>query len=107
MERMNLVRISQKIRLDGMPAYRQVILEQVEKINELQDAVEELQGLVSGEMMGGLVKPDELREVVAELGAGWRIERQPPSIPAGTTVTGSTWLLDDWVTQYTAAVDGE
>jgi len=105
--------ISHSLSLCGMNAYRAVILEMAEQINALQEAVEDLQGLVSAEIMGGLAKPSELREVVAELARGQESGdrgqgngRQPSSIPDGT-VTGSSWLPDDWVKQYTAAVDGE
>lgn len=86
MKRLNPDMISHSLFLHGMGAYRTTILEIVEQINDLQESVEELQGLVSGEMMGYLVQPSELREVVAELGHGWKIERQPQSIPAATTV---------------------
>jgi hypothetical protein len=86
MKRLNPDMISHSLSLCGMNAYRATILEMAERINELQETVEDLQGLVSGEMITGLVKPGELREVVAELGHGWRIERQPSNIPDETTV---------------------
>jgi hypothetical protein len=112
MERMNLIKISHRVRVDGMTAYRQLMLEQAAKINELQEAVEELQKLVSDEMMGGLVKPSELSDVVAELGAGWQIVRQPAANPDPTTTAGTpaeTWLPgseSDWVIEF-AAADGK
>lgn len=129
MERLKTDEIAHNLFLGGMSAYRAPLLEFAERINEIQEAGEELQGLVSGEMMAGLVKPDELREVVEELGHGWRIERQPTAPnaraatstpPAATTATppigdwvsdgsigtpGYSWLSDDWVTQLAAAVD--
>jgi|WetSurMetagenome_2_1015567.scaffolds.fasta_scaffold543947_2 hypothetical protein len=88
MKRLNPDMISHSLSLCGVSAYRATILEMAEQINELQEAVEELQGLVSGEMMAGLVKPGELREVVAELGSGWRIERMPisPNVSAATSI---------------------
>jgi hypothetical protein len=87
MKRLNPDMISHGLSLCGMSAYRATILEMAERINEIQEAVEDLQGLVSAEIMGGLAKASELREVVAELGAGWRIERQPQSIPAPSSAT--------------------
>ena len=89
MKRLNPDMISHSLSLCGMNAYRATILEMAEQINEIQEAVEELQGLVSGEMMAGLVKPAELREVVAELGHGWRIERQPSDTQGATTMAGT------------------
>ena len=86
MERMNVDQIAHSLSLCGMPAYRATILNLVAGMNELQEQVEKLQGLVSEEMMAGLVGPEELREVVAELGHGWRIERQPIGTQDGTTV---------------------
>jgi|WetSurMetagenome_2_1015567.scaffolds.fasta_scaffold303285_2 hypothetical protein len=83
---MNIDSINHSLAFCGMTAYRQTLIELARRNNELQEQVEELQGLVSGEMMAGLVKPSELREVVEELVHGWRIERQPSDIQ-DTTVT--------------------
>lgn len=110
MERMNIDQIDHSLRLCGMSAYRAAILNLAAQMNELQEQVEELQSLVSAEIMGGLAKPSELREVVEELGHGWRIERQPADAsatePSTATVGQSyTWLPGDLWTQYCAAAD--
>ena len=56
MERMNVDQIAHSLSLCGMPAYRATILNLVAGMNELQEQVEELQGLVSEEMMAGLAQ---------------------------------------------------
>jgi hypothetical protein len=106
MKRLNLDMISHSLFLCGMSAYRATILEIAEQVNELQEAVEELQDVRS---QGTGVRGQE-SEVVAELGNGWRIERQPSATPAATTtvgVPGDSWLTEpDWVTDFASATDG-
>lgn len=83
MEQMNIDQISHSLALCGMSAYRQTLLDLVRRNNEIQEQVEELQNQLSSEIMARLLpqqKPGLLerqREVVEELGNGWRIERQP------------------------------
>ena len=74
MERMNIDQISHSLALCGMSAYRQTLLDLVRKNNEIQEQVEELQNQLSSEIMARTLPQ---REVVEELGNGWRIERQP------------------------------
>ena len=84
------------LKTNGCPALLRA-LQQIETVLTQQEQnITELQALVSGEMIAGLVKPTELREVVAELGAGWRIERQPGSNQDTTEMT-NPWLQDPWV----------
>lgn len=77
--------------LNGMPAVHRAIArlqkaqERAEaahraEIGELQARVAELEYLWSEEIMTNLAPPAELREVVAELGHGWRIERDANGI---------------------------
>jgi len=120
MERMNPDLIAYSLALCGMTSYRATVLEIVQKINEIQEHVEDLESLMSGEIMAGLAQPAELREVVAELGSGWKIERpatppngdgatsEPYPMPSTTAgVTADSWLAEaDWVTQFAAAADG-
>lgn len=95
--------------------------ELVDRVAQLTERVEQLECLLTEEIMAGLARPAELREVVAELGAGWRIERsrgetgnangvvseKPAGSREGIIVTADSWLVDDWVTQYVTAVEGK
>ena len=57
MERINLLKIAHCLRLDGMGAYRATMIEYAEKINQLQEQVEELQNQLSAEIMTRLASP--------------------------------------------------
>jgi hypothetical protein len=94
MERMKLDMISHDLRLNGAAAYRATLLQQADKINELQEQVEELQNQLSAEIMARLAPPSELREIVEELGNGWRIER---SLPPSPTNPAETTTVEDIV----------
>lgn len=85
------------LHLNGMPAVHRAIsrLQKAQEraeaahraeICELRDRVAELEYLWSEEIVANMASPAELRslakaadlrEIVAELGAGWRIERSP------------------------------
>lgn len=76
------------LHLNGMPAVHRTIarlekalarLETAQRaaIAELDERIAELEYLKSEEIIDRLAPPSELRAVVAELGAGWRIERSP------------------------------
>lgn len=77
--------------LNGMPAVHRAIA-RLQKAQEraeaahraeicaLTERVAELEYLWSEEIMRQLAPPAELREVVAELGHGWRVERGPNDI---------------------------
>jgi hypothetical protein len=106
-----------KAQLTDHLALREMV---TQRLADLEERLATLELLVSEEIMAGLAQPAELREIVEELGAGWRIERQPVSPnasaatsdplaenPAATIILGDTWLPGDWVTQYTDAVDGQ
>jgi hypothetical protein len=81
---------------------------------DAQDArIAQLEYLVIEEIMAGLVKPAELRGAVHELQNAHL--RQPQrqvvtelrtSPQPGQKITADTWLPNDWVMQYTAAVEG-
>jgi hypothetical protein len=98
-----------------------------ETVTLLEGRIAEVEYLLSEEIMANLTPPD-VRETVADLGHGWRIERQPaPPNAVGATYTpshvaletgtpypvaatgtpGDSWLpvADCWVTQFAAAVD--
>jgi len=124
MERINTDLIAHSLAICGMTSYRVTILELVQKLNEIQEHVEDLESLMSREIMADLVQPAELREVVAELGSGWKIERQvtPPNASAATldaqqieTLTGTGTDADviavdsreegGWVQTYCGAVE--
>lgn len=75
--------------LGQLQTSHQALLDQLGQLTNLTDLstrLADLEYLISEELLLGLAQPAEIREVVAELGAGWRIERQPQSIPAATTV---------------------
>ena len=110
MKRMNTDLIDHNLRLCGMTAYRQTLLDLADQINQLQEHVEQLQRQVSAEIPA---PPAELREIVEELGAGWRIERQPSDTPAVTTtiddidrqMTGVGRLLTSYQRAFIQDVD--
>jgi len=79
------------LHLNGMPAVHRAIsrLQKTQErlevsfkaaLNDLTERVEQLEYLWSEEIMANLAPPAELRAVVAELGGGWRIEREPSDI---------------------------
>lgn len=79
------------LHLNGMSAVHRAIsrllkaqeraeMAQRAEICALRERVEQLEYLWSEEIMARLATPAELRTVVAELGAGWRIERGPNDI---------------------------
>jgi len=74
------------LRTNGCPALLRALKQIETTLMQQEQDIAELQYLVSEELLIGLAQPAELREVVEELGAGWRIERQPQSTPAATTV---------------------
>jgi hypothetical protein len=105
--------------LGKLQTSHQSLLDQLSNLTDLSTRLADLEYLISEELLLGLVQPAQIQDVVAELGNGWRIERQPakpnvsaatsappPANPAATT-TSNSCLLDDWVTQYTTAMDGE
>lgn len=117
MERMNLDQIVHNLRFCGMTAYRQTLLDLAAQNNQLQEQIENLQNQLNAEIMARPASPTALREIVAELGNGWRIERQPaaPNASAATSAPpaarpatistfADTWLPDDCWVQYFAAV---
>jgi hypothetical protein len=112
------------LRTNGCPALLRALklietalTQQEARLSQQRENITELQYLISEEIMVTLTdapkKPQLLprqREVVAELGSGWQIVRQPSDTPAATTtvgVPGSTWktTCPDWVTDYAAATD--
>lgn len=94
-------------------------------LSALCKRLDDVEHLISEEIMAGLARPAELREVVAELGHGWRIERQvtPPNASAAMSdpyspgvfdpnpvatkhmMTADSYQTDGWVQQYAAAAD--
>ena len=75
---------AQQLKLNGYNALLADHCELVDLVAKLdqrtaaQDVrIAQLEYLISEEIMLGLAKPHELREVVAELDHGWKIERQP------------------------------
>jgi hypothetical protein len=102
--------------------YRQLVTDHcslVARVVNLEMRIAELEYLLSEELMRSLATPADLRETVAELGHGWRVERQltPPNESGATSapypvaadgVTADSWLSgDDWVTQFAADADGK
>jgi hypothetical protein len=76
------------LHLNGMPAVHRAIsrlqkaqerleLAQRAEMRELSAQVAQLEYLWSEEIMAHLTPPAALRVIVAELGSGWRIEREP------------------------------
>lgn len=108
------------LKTNGSPALLRT-LKQIEiTLTQQEKAIAELQYLVSEEIIISLTPPAELREIIEELGNGWRIERQPASLnasaatsapPAATMMAGTpgdSWLSGpDWVSDYAAATDGK
>ena len=121
------------IKLNGMPAINRALETLVKEFNALETRHNLELHLLTQQLrrLEIRVLANGDREIVEELGHGWRIERQPAAPnanaatsdpPAATMATppnndgviegalgtcGFSWLPDDWVTQYTAAVDGD
>ena len=105
-------------RLDQINASHRVLVDQLD-LPSLLTRLADLEYLISEELLLGLVQPAQIREVVEELGNGWRIERQPaePNVSAATSAqppanpaqptTADAWLQYGCVTRYTAAVEGD
>lgn len=74
------------LKTNGCPALLRALKQIETTMTQQEEDITELKYLVSEELMARLAKPSELREVVEELGAGWRIERQPGDILNTTTV---------------------
>ena len=90
------------LKTNGCPALLRA-LKQIEIALAQQDAeIAELQRLVSETIMADLTQPaapqkpqllPRQREVVAELGHGWQIERQPNANPEATTMAAAPRLI--------------
>lgn len=74
------------LNLNGMPAIHRVLRYFDTALTQQEQDIRELQYLMSEELLVSLVRQPEFREVVEELGHGWRIERQPAE-PNGSGAT--------------------
>lgn len=108
----------------GMPAIIRALNTLAAHVSDLRNRLDLLeyadaqrsQRIATLELKLGADRPAESREVVAELGHGWRIERSPAPDPASELPTGlvntsggisaDSWLPASWVQDYTAAVEG-
>lgn len=110
------------IKLNGMPAISRALETLAKEINALETRHNLELHLLTQQLrrLEIRVLANGDREIVEELGHGWRIERQPAAPnanaatsdpPAATTTVGTptdSWLSGpDWVTDFAAAVDGK
>ena len=108
----------------GMPAIIRALNTLAANVSDLRNQValleyadaQRVQRIAALEQILESARPAESREVVAELGHGWQIERSPAPDPASEPMTGpaetsggviaDSWLPASWVQDYTAAVEG-
>lgn len=74
------------LKTNGSPALLRTLKQIQTALTQQEQEISELQYLLSEEIMASLASPSERREVIADLGHGWRIERQPQSTPVATTI---------------------
>lgn len=110
------------IKLNGMPAISRALETLAKDFNALETRHNLELHLLTQQLrkLEILVLANRDREIIEELGHGWRIERQPAApnasaatsdLPAATTTDGTpadSWLsAPNWVTEYAAAADGK
>lgn len=97
------------LKINGCPAIFRALKTIEETLQRQQSAITELQQLVSEEIMGQLLAPPPAPAtpsvVVEDLGHGWQIISRPNETITMAGTPGDSWLPNDWVTQYVAAVD--
>jgi len=96
------------LKIDGCPAFLRALKTIEDTLQQQQDAITELH-LLSEEIMRPVSAPPPApptpSAVVAELGHGWQIIRSPDETITMAGTPADSWLRDDWVTQYVAAVE--
>jgi|WetSurMetagenome_2_1015567.scaffolds.fasta_scaffold131118_4 hypothetical protein len=97
------------LKINGCPAFLRALKTIEETLQQQEAAITELSYLLSEEIMRQVCAPPPApptpSAVVAELGHGWQIIRSPDETITMAGTPADSWLRDDWVTQYVAAVD--